>query len=282
MEGNYIVKISNGCNANCIFCADSHEIRSADSPDFESLLQQLKENRQKFDSIIITGGEPTIHPRLIEYLEHVRDCKFRSVMIATNGFRLKYLDFTRKLHQLGVTGYQISFQTTDAKEYYSITGIKDALSLVDMALLNVRQLHQRVNINTCVHKLNYRKLPEIALHLDQYADYIQFAFMNPVGSSVIGGKSFVAVSFSDALPYLREAVASSQKVHIENIPICVIPDMMSRISDLRKPEANKAYYNNCKRKPDRCAGCKHFEACDGAYEAYLKQFGERELEPIKD
>jgi len=278
---NYIVKLNNQCNANCIFCADSREARQTTDPGYRSLVTELLHKRKTHESIIITGGEPTIYPHLIEYIKEVKWLGYRRITIATNGLMLAYKDFTKKLISLGVTDYQISFQTTLEKDYFSITGIKKAYELVVDGMRNVKNDGGRIMINLVPHQINYKHLAEIVDFLIDFGvDKIQLSFMNPIDSSAALGKSRLAVSYEQLMPFVDRAIAVAKKksfteVYIENIPLCVAREYVDKISDLNKP--NKEYYNAHKAKPDFCKKCKDFEICDGTWDAYLTQFGHEEL-----
>jgi len=110
--------------------------------------------------------------------------------------------------------------------------------------------------------------------------------MNPVGSSIKDGKSVLAATYTELLPYVKTAFEKADEMgfnslFIENFPICTAEEFMGKISDLRKPEENKDYYNACKTKPEKCRKCSYFDVCDGAWEEYLKQSGDEEIKPIE-
>lgn len=270
---NYIAKIINRCNANCAFCADSKEIRTSDSPPFFELVKELEKQSKKYDSLIITGGEPLIHPKLLTYLKKAKKLGYRNIMISTNGLLLSYEGLTERLSRY-IDMVQVSFQTTDAKAYDKITGIKNSLALVEKGMKNAAKYGITVFSNTCLHKLNYKDTPDIVRFAEQLSEYIQLSYMNPVGTSVVDGKSLLAVDYDTIMPYIRKAKGDFM---IENIPICIAPDMIESISDIHKE--NKEYYTANKTKPKKCNGCKYYDICDGVWDEYLAQFGDSELRP---
>jgi len=285
MEGHYIVKLNSLCNANCLFCADTSESRRQPDPDFKSLISELEKNRKSFDSMIISGGEPTISPFLFQYIDHAKKIGFKHIAISTNGLLLYYPDFTKKLIRAGVEQFIVSFQAVDEKDYHAITGIKKSKELVAKGLENIQKYGALAAINTVIHKLNYKNLPEIVAYLiDNNAYNIQLSFMNPIGASLVRGRSTMAVRFTDALPYIKESMSIAKEkgyenIYLENIPICLVGEFKDKVADLKKASINKGYYNACKTKPDKCKGCSYFDECDGVWEAYLEQFGEREIVP---
>jgi MoaA/NifB/PqqE/SkfB family radical SAM enzyme len=288
MKGHYIVKINSRCNANCCFCADSREIRSNEDFEHDKLIKDLEKNRKKFDSLIISGGEPTIYKKLFEYIKYAKHrCKYKHITLTTNGFMLAYSNFTDKLIECGVDSFIISFATSDERMYDATYKVKGAFKYVDKAISNIKKRKKGIRINSVVHKLNYKNIVNTVVYLiNKNVDYIQLSFMNPVGSSMVNGKSAIAITFGDIMPFIKKSfeVANGLKfknLFIENIPLCMAIEYKNYLSDLKKPLENKKYYNNCKSKPKKCQKCEYYDVCDGVWEKYLKQFGDEELEPIK-
>ncbi|MBL7056097.1 radical SAM protein [Candidatus Woesearchaeota archaeon] len=286
MNGNYILKINNLCNLNCCFCADSIEERS--KPDFyyNCLVDGLIENRKKFDTLIITGGEPTIYPKLLQLIDCAKNVKYKKISLTTNGVMLHDASNVEKLSCAGVDAFLISFSTSEERMFDSIVKKAGSFERVVQGIKNVKNVGKEVRINTALHKLNYKNLAKtVRLLIELKVDAIQLSFLNPVGSSIVQGKSAIALKYGDMISGVNDSFEVAQKfgfknLYIENFPICVAPNLVSKISDLRKPEENKDYYNSCKKKPEKCGSCSFNDICDGVWEAYLEQFGNEELRPV--
>jgi len=263
-------------------------VRSRLDFDYKKLIKSLEENRKRFESLIISGGEPTIYPYILKYIRHAKKiCKYKKIFIATNGFMLYYDSFVDKLILAGVDTFQISFVTHHEKIFDGVTKVKGAFRYVTKGILNVKKRNKKVVINAVIHKLNYKSIDEsVAFLINNGVDLVQLAFMNPIGSSIINGKSPLQVTYTELMPYIKGAFKKAEgmnfdNLYIENIPICIAKEFIPRISDLRKPKENKDYYNAGKTKPGKCKKCLYFDVCDGAWKAYVKQFGEEELKPLK-
>lgn len=84
-----------GCNFVCHYC-HNFGILSDDSNtlDFADVLEELKEQAGFVDGVVISGGEPTLHPHLKEIVQKVKELGFL-VKLDTNGTNselLKELD----------------------------------------------------------------------------------------------------------------------------------------------------------------------------------------------
>jgi MoaA/NifB/PqqE/SkfB family radical SAM enzyme len=103
--------VTHKCNLACSYCTQkepdvfSEELGTADT------IRLLRKIRKESDSIVITGGEPTLRSDIEEVVAAARlDCKFRSVLLITNGTLLD-----RKAEILsGVTGLVVSMDALAA------------------------------------------------------------------------------------------------------------------------------------------------------------------------
>lgn len=83
----------------------------------------LLRTRPEYDLINITGGEPTLHPDLIELIKVARDERIGRITLNSNGIRLaEDLSLVKQLKELGV--YVIlSFNTLDSATSRKIHGV---------------------------------------------------------------------------------------------------------------------------------------------------------------
>ena len=80
-----------GCNFRCPYCHNAELLGDAEPVmTTEELLAFLKKRRGILEGVCITGGEPTIHPRLPELIRSVRDLGY-AVKLDTNGYRPEVL-----------------------------------------------------------------------------------------------------------------------------------------------------------------------------------------------
>ncbi len=101
-----VFSVTNACNMECPICftynrpdrtyfMSRHELRS--------LLDKLIERAGPFDLVNLTGGEPTLHPDLLELLQECRRPEIGRVTMNSNGLRLAVDDdLCRALADLGV------------------------------------------------------------------------------------------------------------------------------------------------------------------------------------
>ncbi|HEY5731705.1 MAG TPA: radical SAM protein [Anaerolineales bacterium] len=77
------------CNLNCAYCEDFGSRRNhlvTPAPPLEDAKRILKVIRTGVDRLWLTGGEPLMHPQLLELLQYARqDLKFQEISLITNG-----------------------------------------------------------------------------------------------------------------------------------------------------------------------------------------------------
>lgn len=75
------------CNLRCPYCHNWRIVLNPNPPSLkEEEVFRILENRRKYvESVVITGGEPTIHREIPEFLKKLKEKGF-SVKLDTNGF----------------------------------------------------------------------------------------------------------------------------------------------------------------------------------------------------
>src|SRR3984957_6886968 len=87
------VRLTFDCNDHCVFCLDAHthngEMRSRDE-----VKEQILDGRRKGATrLILSGGEPTIHPNYVDFVRLGRLAGYSKIQTVTNGRLFAYGDF---------------------------------------------------------------------------------------------------------------------------------------------------------------------------------------------
>src|SRR5437870_10471851 len=78
--------VTHKCNLACSYCTQKEPDVFSDELPTRETIALLKRMRKETDSIVITGGEPTLRPDIEELAEAARfECKYRSLLLITNG-----------------------------------------------------------------------------------------------------------------------------------------------------------------------------------------------------
>ncbi len=116
-----------GCNFRCPFCHNSHlvdpnRIRGLEDYSEESVLSDLKKRRKFIDGVVVSGGEPTLQPDLLEFLGKCQDLGLET-MIETNG---SFPDTIRNLIARKLVNYiALDFKGPLDKRYAKVVGLRN-------------------------------------------------------------------------------------------------------------------------------------------------------------
>jgi 7,8-dihydro-6-hydroxymethylpterin dimethyltransferase len=112
-----VVTITSACNLDCPICYVHNKNDDAyhmPVEDFAQILEHLRtDHGGELDIINLTGGEPTLHPRLFEMLEMANAAGIHRVTVCSNGIKLaKDEAFVERLGKHGAR-IALSFDTFD-------------------------------------------------------------------------------------------------------------------------------------------------------------------------
>ena len=84
-----VIEITSRCNLGCSICfADAGSGYDLSLDQVEAMLDAFVQAEGEPEVVQISGGEPTIHPQILDVLAAARERGIRTVMLNTNGLRL--------------------------------------------------------------------------------------------------------------------------------------------------------------------------------------------------
>jgi len=108
-----LIDVNEACNLTCPVCfSDSSPSRALHRPleEIERMMDTLVRSEGEPDLLQISGGEPTLHPRILEILAAAKQRPIRHVMLNTNGIRIaEDADFVTRLADLR-PGFEVYLQ----------------------------------------------------------------------------------------------------------------------------------------------------------------------------
>src|SRR5215211_5759094 len=123
-----IIEVNTGCNLDCPVCfAESGTGHQPDGyalslPQVESMLDAFVAAEGQPEAIQLSGGEPSIHPQILEMLAAAKSRGIALVMLNTNGIRLaRDPRFAPALAEIGVHVY-LQFDGFDDATHLAIRG----------------------------------------------------------------------------------------------------------------------------------------------------------------
>ncbi|MFQ5604415.1 MAG: radical SAM protein [bacterium] len=233
------------CNIYCEGCYRINDPRGHKS------LEQVKEEVavfkkfRKTDGISIAGGDPLIHPQIVEIVRHISDEGFKPIL-NTNGVALT-LELLKDLKAAGAKGFTFHVDSKQKRPHWKG---KNELELCELRLQFAEMLHEIGGLscafNSTVYEDTLQYIPDLVAWAQKHIDIIHVIVFIAFRAAFID-------STSNFDYYL-----GADKVELESIPYATtnhkkIDIQSTEIYDILKkryPEFDSAAYLNGNNKPD--------------------------------
>lgn len=155
-----VLELTNGCSFDCLHCY--LDKNNTIFQDYDRVIWVLDElNKCGCYSILLTGGEPLIHPDFVKIYKYASEIGFK-VSVYTNGYFLSddIVDIFKKYppSMLAITLYGF-----DKESYSAFTKVSDSFENVSNNLQQYSDLGIPIKTRTQLHKLNYHDIEKYKL-----------------------------------------------------------------------------------------------------------------------
>lgn len=291
------IKIGFQCNNLCQFCVQGDKRYKFKNKTLEQIKEALNQaKKQGGEGVVFTGGEPCLHPDILQAIQHAKNLGFSSIQLQTNGRMLAYLDFCKKLIKAGINEFSPALHGSTPEIHDKLTNSSGAWEQVVQGIKNLKSLGQYVLTNTVINSLNYKDLPNIAkLLVNLGVDQFQFAFVHILGTAD-KNKDWIVPRKSDVMPYVKQGldigIKAGKSVMTEAIPYCLMQGYEEYIAEKIMPETKvvdaegviESYadyrWNEGKAKREECKKCKFYNVCEGPWKEYPEIYGWEEFKLI--
>lgn len=164
-----IIEINEHCNLTCPVCfANSSPALSGTRSlkEIEAMLDTLVKSEVEPDLVQISGGEPTLHPEILEILHLAKSKPIRHLMLNTNGLRIaRDKEFVSKLAELK-PGFEVylQFDSLRAEVHQELRGA-DLTRIRQQALENLEEFGISTTLVAVIKKgLNEDEVGDIINH----------------------------------------------------------------------------------------------------------------------
>ena len=106
------VRLSYDCNNHCTFCLDSNAHDGTMRANMDIKVQIVEGRKKGAERLILSGGEPTMHPNFIDFVKLGKRAGYPKVQTVTNGRMFKYPEFLAKGRQIGSGPTEAMCKTT--------------------------------------------------------------------------------------------------------------------------------------------------------------------------
>lgn len=160
LEQRCWVRLTRLCNNRCAFCLDSDSHDGSRLAEKEVNARIIDGRREGATRLILSGGEPTLHPGFLRFVSLGKKLGYRRVQTITNGRLFSYPAFLRKALNAGLGEITFSIHGHDPAVHDSLVGVPEAfeetMAGLRGALTDGRPI---VNVDVCLNKMNIQGLP---------------------------------------------------------------------------------------------------------------------------
>jgi len=294
------ITINSNCNNNCINCLLPKDFKSSGdilSPSkLESILTKIP--IQKYDIIEISGGEPTLHPSLIDILYILKSRSHGKIVLLTNAENLVDYKFAKTICEF-VDDFVVTLYTSNEKMHDFITQTPGSFKKKWVGLSNLSKLGAKIHIKTLLMQQTFKTFPDLIKFANSHFTNFHFNINSlHMVNNAWDNRAVIGVRFSEAKPYIEEALDYAEENNIiasAFVPMCVIDpyywhyfpvgfgEIIKRsISITPNGKVGKAemLLREFINKPAKCQRCILKNRCYWPWEGYVNYYGEGELSPI--
>jgi MoaA/NifB/PqqE/SkfB family radical SAM enzyme len=212
------VRLSYDCNNHCTFCLDSNAHDGTMRKTMDIKVQIIEGRKRGADRLILSGGEPTMHPNFLDFVRLGKRAGYPKVQTVTNGRMFKYPEFLEAAAKNGLDEITFSLHGHTAKLHDALVGTPGAF-VEETAGLKAALASRRfiVNVDIVINKQNVRHLPEM---LETFIGWgvkeFDLLHIIPFGNAWSEAREHLFYDLDGNLEYLQRAFAYARRpdVHI--------------------------------------------------------------------
>lgn len=171
------LQLTTYCNKNCKVCFESQENNPKKNINF-NLVKKIANEMEGKGIFFLTGGEPFLHPRIWEILEHLKD-KNINFTICTNGSTLNKKRISRLAE---VNPDSVMFSVHGLKRNHDKqVGVEGSFKKIITSINELKRsdFSGNIVINVTISFLNYKELGKITKKFEKInVDAIRFQHLN--------------------------------------------------------------------------------------------------------
>jgi molybdenum cofactor biosynthesis enzyme MoaA len=269
------VRLGFRCNHGCRFCSQQ-ERRAEEAPGLDLVVAELTRVRGLTRHVVLTGGEPTIHPHFLTIVDRAHTLGFARVEVETNGAMLAYRTFVRALAAYRRLRFRVAIHGATAAQADWHTQVPGSFERALTAMQALAAQGVPFGLSTVVTRSNFRELPRLAeVALTTAAR--DWRLRLPVAEGAAAESyPYIAPRLELAAPHMARAAqmlrARGRQVFLVGVPPCVVASPLDEREDgARLPGFTTG---------PPCGTCVLEPRCPGVHVEYTARFGWDEVKPL--
>jgi MoaA/NifB/PqqE/SkfB family radical SAM enzyme len=249
------------------------------------VVEAIRGSLSRGAKVVLSGGEPTLNPRLSEYVRLATGDGSTPMQLQTNAVRFDDPALVRTLFEAGLREAFVSLHAASPEVSDALTGAPGTFVRTLTGIDNLVRAGVDVITNFVISEPNAAEFPRyVALVAGRWPrSTINVSFVAP--STDVVPRELVP-RYSAILPHLVEGLQLAEQAKLAvrgfesmcGIPLCVVPDRMERyfaLAAVSEDEGRGEFI----RTP-ACDACSARERCFGVRRGYADLHGVDELRPL--
>lgn len=279
------IRVVMPCNQACHFCfVDRTSPGLKDDEIFAAIDAAAAEHAFR---VSFSGGEPTLHKRLDEFIRRATARGISERELQTNALKLADPELAERLVSAGLTQAVVSLHAVDPERYLAITGAGHP----DTTIAGIRNLLDRgirIELNVVHNRDNLDHLEAIVATIAERIPEVHTLFsVTYIVEGLPREWQDVALRYSDAVPHLAAAMRLARERGLTyrmtgrcGTPPCVWRDHLSELFEFQLMSIEGEHANAGLQYLEGCERCPARPHCFGINPSYLRRFGPDEFAPL--
>jgi len=279
-----IIRVNFHCNQVCRFCFVSTHLPAAQD---EAIREAILSAARRGAKIALSGGEPTLNPRLAEYVALAHTHGKLPVLLQTNAVKLDDESLVKALVDAGLREAFVSLHGSRAEIGDAVTYAPGTYERSLVGIDHLVRANVEVTLNYVLCETNFRDMPEfVRLVAARWPSArVNVSFVAP-STDVVPRDREMIPRYSDVLPFVAQSIALARSLGVTiggfesmcGIPLCLVPTEMDQFRGLH--DVPPGYDGGEFLKAEACTRCELETRCYGLRRGYAEIHGVEELRPI--
>lgn len=233
------IQLVRHCNHYCGFCSNPKSEYTFSFEQVQGMIDDFVD--REYFGIILTGGEPTLSPHLVDAIRYGREQGLHVRMI-TNGLRMSDPDFCDRVVDAGLQHVHVSVYSVRPDIEELLRGIPNPLDKALKALENLGRHTDKVtvNINSVINRYNTDHLHENVEFLCERFPFLRHFVWNNLDPALgrATTNQFYTPRMVDAEHSLKRAMdyltRTGRTFRVERMPLCFMTEYAHCSTETRK------------------------------------------------
>ncbi len=276
------IQVTRTCNQHCLFCSNPENQRTLSVEEALAQATRLKQNG--YFGVILTGGEPTLHPELCTIVRRIRELGVHVRMI-TNGQKTAEEGVLEGLIQAGLEHVHVSVHSFRAEVQNHLTTNPDSFSNLEKTFGRLGSLGITCDVNTVMCAQNADHLDETVRTIVERFGFVRHFVFNNIDPKMnrVAQNPHTVARLADLELSLQRAIwfleSTGRTYRVERLPLCYMAEFAHASTETRKivkGEERTVHFLDDKgeirqteffhEKAEVCRQCRFDPICAGLYD----------------